>query len=65
MQSCIADLKAGVDETHVLLNGVIQGWAGHATTPQHTHGLLIAAPVVHHLPTRQHICLVEEAAGVG
>ena len=57
-------LKAGINEAHVLLNGVVEGWAGHATTPQDSHGLLIATPMVHHFPRRQHVCLVEEAADV-
>ena len=57
-------LKAGVNEAHVLLDGVIEGWARHAATPQHSHGLITAAPMIHHLTPRQHIRLVEEAAGV-
>ena len=59
-----SDLKAGVNEAHVLLNGVIEGWARHAATPQHSHGLITATPMVNQLTPRQHICLVEEAAGV-
>ena len=61
---CHADLKARIDEAHVLFNGVIEGRAGHAAAPQHTHGLLVGTSMVHHLPSRQHICLVEEATDV-
>lgn len=60
-----ADLKARVDEAHVLLNGVVEGWTRHAATPQHSHGLLTAAPMVDQLTPGQHVGLVEEAAGVG
>ena len=60
----VTDLKARVNEAHVLLNGVIEGWARHATTPQHSHGLITATPMVHHFTPREHVCLAEKAADV-
>lgn len=59
-----ADLEARVNQAHVLLDGVVEGWARHPAAPQHRHGLLTATPMVDQLPPGQHVGLVEEAAGV-
>lgn len=64
MAAAKTDLKARVNEAHILLDGVVKGWARHATARQHGHSLLTATPMVHHLTPRQHVCLIEEAAGV-
>lgn len=57
-------LKAWINQTHELLNRVVQGRTGHSTAVQNCPGLIMAIPEVDHLAGAEHVCLVEEGADV-